>query len=165
MVWRNDSEDTDCLNLSRNSSVSQMYNLEEIAQALCLCSSINKMTKAVSPQRPVVLIKWAVHKYLAKSLDVASTHFVLVIIIIFITSVNLVIKKYWYQVGLHTISTLLQTNVCLLGAWWAILITSPQNIRGTEIVIDNMNNYQLIFKLPDRWLNIPMTASYIYNIL
>lgn len=30
------------------------------------------------------------------------------------------------------------------------------------MAIDNMNNYQLIFKLPDRWLNIPMATPYIF---
>lgn len=40
-----------------------------------------------------MLIKWATDKYVAMSLDMASIHLVLVIIIIFISVVNLKIKK------------------------------------------------------------------------
>lgn len=85
-----------------------------------------------------MLIKRATHKYLAMPLDMASTHLVLVIIIIFITAMNLEMKKCWYQVGLHAINTFLQTSICLLGPWQAILLTLSfsQNRRGTKMVDD-----------------------------
>lgn len=104
-------------------------------------------------QRSVVLIKWATDKYVAMSLDMASIRLVLVTIIIFISVVNLIIKIKSVPTWLaYTISTLLQPLPAHLVSFTSNL-SFYQNIRGTEMVNDNMSYYQVIFKLLDKRMN------------